>query len=72
MLSHSRIVVFCGMAEELDVGVAQLGDGAHAAAGTAAGQRVRGAGGHLKTRAAKSYKNASILEGYKCVATTIR
>jgi hypothetical protein len=36
------------MPEELDVGVAQLGDGAHAAARTTASQRVRGASGHLE------------------------
>ena len=38
------------MSEELNVGEGELGDGAHAAAGAAAGQGVGGAGGHLLGR----------------------
>ena len=38
------------MSEELDVGEGELGDGAHAAAGAAAVERVGGAGGHLLGR----------------------
>ena len=35
------------VAEELEVSVAQLGDGAHTASGAATGESVGGAGGHL-------------------------
>ena len=48
--NDSRPLVLGDVSKELDVGVGQLGDGAHAASGASAGERVGGAGGHLDTR----------------------
>ena len=47
LLQYSRPLVLGDVSEELDVGEGQLGDGSHAAAGAAAGQRVGCAGSHL-------------------------
>jgi hypothetical protein len=60
---YLRVVLLSGVSEELDVGVAELGDGTHATAGAAAGQGIRGAGRHLSRKVKKLCSSRSLARG---------